>query len=115
VVGSLWDNEAASRAGAAFVYRREGGAWVFTQKLLASDAFRDDAFGWRPLIRGNRMFIASHRSFHRGAVYVFELQGAVWVEVQQLTMPGAFPGAAFGLGRSSSPTGTSWISAVTSP
>ena len=45
VVGASGDDEAASDAGAVYIYIRESGVWSLWQKLMADDAESRDAFG----------------------------------------------------------------------
>jgi len=45
LIGAPGDDEGNSNAGAAYLFRDAGGAWVQRSKLLASDAETDDAFG----------------------------------------------------------------------
>ena len=81
VVGAPFD----SVGGAAYVFNRQGGSWVETQKLTASDATRGAEFGWSLAISGATLVVgASGDSDGVGAAYVFNREGASWVEEQKL-------------------------------
>jgi len=63
------------------------GVWVERQKLVASDGTPSDAFGLSIAISGNTLMIGALSDtldWNAGAVYVFELQGGTWSEVQRL-------------------------------
>jgi hypothetical protein len=69
--------------GAAYVFVREGDAWVERQRLTASDAKALDRFGGGKLsANGEVAFIGGG-----GATYVFVREGDVWVERQKLIPP----------------------------
>ncbi len=76
--------------GSAHVYNLQGGTWVHTQKILASDfaTVYSKYFGSSAAIRGDLMVIGeendSTKNVSAGSAYVFELQGSTWVEVAKL-------------------------------
>jgi hypothetical protein len=77
VIGSSGDSTIASASGSAYVYRRNGESkWVFTQKLFASDAARDDAFGSTVAVSGNTVLVGavnkSDVALLAGAAYLFD-------------------------------------------
>ena len=76
------DDEAASLAGAAYIFERTAGVWVQTQKLFASDAGSGAYWGNAASMSGDRAIIGN-RLAH--AAYVFERSGGFWVEVAKLT------------------------------
>lgn len=61
--------------GAAYVYQFNGGAWVFSQKLTASDYAANNYFGFAVSVSGNVMAIGAYgvtgTAAHQGAVYIF--------------------------------------------
>jgi uncharacterized membrane protein len=88
-VGSRYDHELGTAAGAAFVFHREGTNWVQAQKLLASDGMAGDHFGWSFItIEGSRIIVgapdADSTGVNAGAAYVFELVDGVWTETGKL-------------------------------
>ena len=91
VVGAQADNIGANLLqGSAYVFNRQGGSWVETQKLTASDAAAGDQFGNVVAISGSTIVVngiidSVGDNFAQGSVYVFSHQGGSWVETQKLT------------------------------
>jgi hypothetical protein len=75
-----------SGAGAAHVYERVGGVWSETATLVGADA--GASFGTSVTVSGDRIAVSDSAHTHggatNGAVYVFERQGASWVETAEL-------------------------------
>jgi hypothetical protein len=85
------DGPAGADQGSACVYRRDGVALTFEQKLTANDAAADDRFGVNGLaIRGNVAVIGAYRAdapaSNSGAVYVFKRNTTtgVWAQNAKL-------------------------------
>ncbi len=89
VVGASRDSRQQGRVGAAYVYRRDGDAWVFQQELRAADAVAEDRFGESISVTPGTILVGApyHDGIARdsGLVYVFEEQGGSWTEAQRLT------------------------------
>lgn len=100
LVGAEEDDDGGHRAGAAYVFERVGGAWVETVKLSASDAAVNAFFGVDVALWEDTALIGAPRGGDHGpvsgAAYVFERQGASWVEVEKISGPGAFLADNFG-------------------
>ena len=90
LVGAAWEDEAADTAGAAYVYRYNGNAWVEEEKLTASDAQDSDFFGASVAVSGNVAVIGAvgvdDVAVDAGAAYVFRFNGTTWIEEQKLTV-----------------------------
>jgi hypothetical protein len=90
VAGAFGDAVKGTRAGAAYVYERNGaGDWVEVTKLLASDGQAEALFGYSVAISGDTIVVGAFgdtvNGTWTGAAYVFERNGAgVWVEVAKL-------------------------------
>ena len=86
VVGAIGDNVFQ---GSAYVFNRQGESWVEEQKLTASDPMFFDQFGWSVAISGSTVVVGVPFGIRggrdHGAAYVFNRQGADWVEEQKLT------------------------------
>jgi hypothetical protein len=85
VVGCYLDDQAASQAGAAFIYERTPGGWVQTQKLIASDAAGSDLFGSAVAISGDTVAVTAPNKkvgslTQAGAAYLFVRTQNGWVE-----------------------------------
>lgn len=96
VVGSRYDNELGSSAGAAFVYRRTGGVWALEQKLLPADGVAGACFGWWAEADVDRIIVGA--PFHGGAgsAYVFERAENIWTQTAKLVGSDTSGGDYFG-------------------
>jgi len=97
VVGDLalvgapyWDDYEAISAGAAYVLRFDGSAWIQEQKLVASDLWRYAYFGIAVAIPApDQLLIGAFNTINipqgigSGSVYFFSHDGATWVESQE--------------------------------
>jgi hypothetical protein len=108
VVGA-WANDydangstAATNAGAAFIFTRDGTVWSQQQKLVGvgtNGRFSNDIFGGYVSIYGETVVIGAHQQafdgdganslYNAGAVYVFTRSGTVWELQQKLSASGA--------------------------
>lgn len=92
VVGAFEYTDALGATGAAYVFRRVGGAWEYEGRLLASDRANGDAFGWTVAVSNGVVLVGAvfegETGLNRaGAAYVFRKLGASWVETQKLVAP----------------------------
>lgn len=76
-VGSVNDHDAALFGGAAYVYMRNGqSGWSLHEKLFASDAAQNDAFGCAVAVSNNTVMIGalgkSDVAPNAGAAYIYE-------------------------------------------
>ncbi|MFG0283915.1 MAG: hypothetical protein ACF8R7_05790 [Phycisphaerales bacterium JB039] len=92
VIGAPGDRTLGTRAGAAYVFERVGGAWTQVAALRASDGGEDESFGGSVAISGDVMMVGAFQAdtvgTNAGAVYVFERSGGVWSEVDKLVASG---------------------------
>lgn len=88
VVGNRFDKDLGNNSGAAYVFERDGLAWVQTAKLHGSEGRRNDLSADTLAIDGLRIVMGSYRSDasgpHSGSAYVFEKQAGAWVETAHL-------------------------------
>lgn len=91
--GGLW-------AGAAYFFRREGPGWVLEQRLQAPVPENDANFGAGVALDGERAAVSSYSegALEQGAVYVFRLEGGVWILEQRLQPPDLGANEYFGSG-----------------
>jgi hypothetical protein len=87
----LDDNVNGANAGAAYVFQRQGEAWVERAKLLATDGVADDRFGNAVAISGNTIVVGASIKdgdgalFDIGAAYVFVRgEDGVWTQQAKL-------------------------------
>jgi hypothetical protein len=101
VVGAPWSNLPAYRAGAAYIYRREGMTWVPEIRLIPSDVAAQDYFGTAVDIGTERTVIGSpgddDQGSSSGSAYVYRLEGMAWVpEAKLLAFSGGDSSDEFG-------------------
>ena len=106
VVGAMYDDDAGSNSGSAYIfYRNQGGAdnWGQVKKLTASDAASGDQFGLRVAISGDYIVVSARwdddTGSNSGSAYVFYRNhgGADnWGEVKKITASDAASGDEFG-------------------
>ena len=88
-VGASGDDDAASAAGAVYVFQWNGGSWVEEAKLTASDGQESDRLGVAVAISGNTIVAGADGDddggYAAGAAYVFQWDGDSWAEEAKLT------------------------------
>ena len=108
IVGASLEDEAASDAGAVYIFERDAGGvdnWGQVKKLMASDAEIEDQFGRDVAIDGDTVIVGANFEDgfgdRSGAAYVFERDAGGsnnWGEVAKLTASDAQADANFGSG-----------------
>jgi hypothetical protein len=94
VVGAGGD---ANCSGSAYVFRRDGTAWIEETKLTASDGAEGDEFGVSVSISGDYAVVGAYGDAnYRGSAYVFRQDGTAWVEETKLTASDGAEGDSFG-------------------
>lgn len=102
LVGAPLRDEGGTNAGAAYVFVREGGAWIQQAKLLATLPLTNAFFGGAVALSGDTAFITAPQGTglsaenRPGEVHVFVRSGSTWAFHQKLTSPGQFPRDLFG-------------------
>lgn len=102
LIGAYRHDHAGSDAGAAYVFRRDGGVWVEEAELVAADAQPLAWFGFSVAVTGETAFAGAYldgeMGTEAGAVYVYEPDGAggEWMQVAKLTASDASAGQWFG-------------------
>ncbi len=90
------------RAGALYVYQRNGSSWEYDTKLIASDFSADAKMGMNPTsldMEGATIVVgAPGETSWTGSVYVFEKSGGNWSEVQKILSPNPQQNDIFGIG-----------------
>jgi len=91
LVGAYYEDAGGSMAGASYIFVRSGVVWSEQQKLTASDAEADDAFGYSVSLSGdgNTAIVGAFEEDagggNAGAAYIFVRNGVVWSQQQKLT------------------------------
>ena len=88
LVGAHGEDTGGSSAGSAYLFHREGNAWVEKQKIQASDAQTSDYFGYSVAINGNWALVGAYGEdtggSSAGSAYLFHLEGNTWMEKQKI-------------------------------
>jgi uncharacterized repeat protein (TIGR01451 family) len=95
------DAPGGTDSGSAYVFVRSGTTWTEQQKLLGSDDFTDDAFGWSVSVSGDTAVVGAYLDdtlggTDAGSAYVFVRSGTTWTEQQKLLAPDGAAGDNFG-------------------
>jgi len=89
LIGAYGDADNGILSGSAYIFEKQGGVWVQTAKLTAGDGAASNYFGCSVGLDGDRALIGAYgdddNGFLSGSAYVFEKQGAVWVQTGKLT------------------------------
>jgi hypothetical protein len=102
LIGSSADGPGGNDQGAAYVFEFNGVAWTQVAKLRAADGAASNAFS-NSLALGDGVALVgaathSHGLTACGSAYVFERQGSVWTQTQELRAHA--PGLSLGFGTS---------------
>jgi len=98
-------------SGSAYIFEFDGASWIQKAKLTASDGKSNDSFGFSVSISGDTAIVSAtgddDDGIFSGSAYIFEFDGANWIQKAKLT---ASDGAAFdSFGRSVSISGDTAI------
>ena len=96
-IGGYGDDDAASGAGAVFVYKRTGSSWTQQAKLVADDAAVNDGLGvstggMQISNDGTKIVVGAWGDDPGGAAYIFERTGESWKQTRKLTASDATAG-----------------------
>ena len=88
IIGAIFDDDSGTDSGSAYVFKREGTAWIEEAKLLASDGEGYDEFGCSVSIDGDYAIVGAHMHWNVGDIfgsaYVFKRSGTSWTEQAKL-------------------------------
>ncbi len=78
-------------SGAAYIFERNESGWFQTAKLFPSGLSANDEFGYSVAIEDDLAYVGARQkdgnATNAGAVYIFKLVGANWVETRQIYPP----------------------------
>jgi hypothetical protein len=101
IIGADRDDEAATNAGAAYVFRWTGAGWAQETKLMVNDGALEDHFGLRVALDDDTAIIGARfdddAGTSSGSAYVFVRVGGVWTQQAKLTALDASAGDFFGM------------------
>ena len=88
LVGAFRDGDNGINSGSAYIYELNGADWVETAKITASDGAANDNFGESVALDGDRVLVGAvnnGNNVNSGSAYIYELNGADWVETAKIT------------------------------
>ena len=86
LISANGDDDLGPSSGSAYIYERRNDAWIFKDKLTASDGDTGDLFGDAVSMSSDGRYAVVGASFDEdgangaGSAYVFELSGDKWIE-----------------------------------
>ncbi len=90
IIGAPLEDQGASDAGAAYIFKSIAGTWEEVQKLTTSDPQLDDIFGTSVSINGPGniaiigVTLEDQGASDAGAAYIFKSIAGTWEEVQKI-------------------------------
>jgi hypothetical protein len=99
---TIGEISAGGLAGAIYIFRREGVAWMEGMKLTPADVEADAQFGFRLALSEDTLVVsAPYKWTHSGGnaagvVYVFKREGETWNQQARVTAPDGAPFDLFG-------------------
>ena len=85
------------RAGAVYVFGKNGNLWQFEEKIISPLPETEDNFGRALAIQGDRLVVTARKtSAEEGAAYVFVYTGGRWIHQATLVASDPTVGAYFG-------------------
>jgi hypothetical protein len=89
IIGAEHDGSSGENSGAAYIYKRSGTTWSELAKLIASDGTDGALFGNSVSIKGDYAVVGAkgddENGKNSGAAYIFEREGASWVQKTKIT------------------------------
>ncbi len=89
VIGARGNDDVPTESGSAYVFRFGGLTWAEEQKLLSSDLSQQDYFGFSVTVWDSTVVVGAYGDDDNGSLsgsaYVFDFNGASWIESQKLT------------------------------
>jgi len=101
VVGARFaTTDGVERAGAAYIFRKIKGTWIFEAKVTSDDPTAEDNFGRAVILLDNRLVVTARKEeapvLDAGAAYVFEKRRGAGVQVARVVAADATIEARFG-------------------
>jgi hypothetical protein len=88
IIGASESDDIGSYSGSAYIFIRDGGAWIQQAKLLPDDGEAWDLFGLSVSIDGDTVIIGAtgddNDGSGPGSAYVFERTGVEWIQRAKL-------------------------------
>lgn len=100
IIGAVGDDDKATDAGSAYIFRFNGSSWIKQAKLLAPDGGASNYFGQSVAICGDTAVVGAYYDndlgIASGSAYIFRFNGSTWVYQAKLLPSDGGPGSYFG-------------------
>jgi len=100
IVGAYSDDDMGSSSGSAYIFQRSGTSWVQQAKLVPSDGYSSDYFGYSVSISGDYAIVGAYydddRGTDSGSAYIFQRSGTSWSQQAKLTAADGLSSDIFG-------------------
>ncbi|MCP4709357.1 MAG: choice-of-anchor D domain-containing protein, partial [Planctomycetes bacterium] len=100
IVGTRYDDDQGSEAGAAYFFKRTGSTWTQKAKVTAHDGYNDGDFGRSVSIFGEKAVVGADNYYgtysNAGVVYLFELINDKWRQTAKILASDGVSGDYFG-------------------
>eukprot|EP01084_Bolivina_argentea_P242255 406467_1 len=88
LIGAYLDDDKGSASGSAYIFEMKNNEWIETAKLVASDGYQGDLFGFSVSISQNYALIGAYldddKGSASGSAYIFEMKNNEWIETAKL-------------------------------
>lgn len=91
IVGAIRSNTTGKDSGAAYIFVRNGDLWTQQAKLVGDNTEPRDNFGFSVAVSGDIVVIGSPGNTSTGSAYIFEREGAEWVQRRNRVRLRMFP------------------------
>ena len=91
IVGAIRSNTTGKDSGAAYIFVRNSDLWLQQAKLVGDNTESRDNFGFSVAVSGDIVVIGSPNNTSTGSAYIFEREGAEWVQRRNRVRLRMFP------------------------
>jgi hypothetical protein len=103
LIGAYRNDDGGSSSGSAYLFEYEGSSWTEVAKLIASDDYSSDNFGYSVDLHGDYAIIGSYgdddKGSASGSAYIFDVTnktGTTWTQDEKITASDGYGSDFFG-------------------
>jgi len=93
IIGAPYDSTVVTNGGSAYLFERQGSAWVSVRKLFAADASTNARFGFAVAVNEEAVVVGVDS---RDSAYILEKLGSIWWQTAKLSVPDGEIGTEYG-------------------
>lgn len=102
LIGANSENGFYSNEGVAYIFTKNGNVWTEKVKLMPTDRFEGDLFGWSTCLKGDTAIIGAPSLYtdieQSGSAHIFVKNGEEWIRQAELSPSDGAPDDFFGAG-----------------